>query len=85
MPLNKDTKYMFNEKEFKLIKNTSFIINTGRGPLIKEKDLYGALNEKWIAGAGLDMAGKEPVDPNNNLLKLDSIIITPHVACCVLF
>jgi D-3-phosphoglycerate dehydrogenase len=80
LPLTKDTKYMFTEKEFKLMKNTAFIINTARGPLIKENDLYRALNEKWIAGAGLDVIEKEPIDLNNNLLKLDNIIITPHVA-----
>ncbi|TFB08323.1 C-terminal binding protein [Candidatus Atribacteria bacterium MT.SAG.1] len=80
LPLTKDTKYMFTEKEFKLMKDTAFIINTGRGPLIKEEDLYKALSANWIAGAGLDVAEKEPIDPNNNLLKLNNIIITPHVA-----
>ena len=80
LPLTKNTKYMFTEKEFKLMKNTAFIINTARGPLIKEKDLYIALKEKWIAGAGLDVIEKEPIGLNNNLLKLDNIIITPHVA-----
>lgn len=80
LPLTKDTKYMFTEKEFKIMKNRAFIINTARGPLIKENDLYRALNEKWIAGAGLDVIEKEPIDLNNNLLKLDNIIITPHVA-----
>lgn len=80
LPLTKETKYMFAEKEFKLMKNTAFIINTGRGPLIKEKDLYRALKEKWIVGAALDVTENEPIDPNNNLLKLDNIIITPHVA-----
>lgn len=80
LPLTKTTKYMFTEKEFKLMKNTAFIINTSRGPLIKEEDLYKALNEKWIAGAALDVTEKEPIDSNNNLLKLDNIIITPHVS-----
>ncbi|MBA7498419.1 Hydroxypyruvate reductase [subsurface metagenome] len=80
LPLTKDTKYMFAEKEFKSMKNTAFIINTGRGQLIKEEDLYKALSKKWIAGAALDVTEKEPIDPNNNLLKLDNIIITPHVA-----
>jgi len=79
-PLTKTTKYMFTEKEFKLMKDTAFIINTGRGPLIKEKDLYRALKEKWIAGAALDVTEKEPIDSNNDLLKLDNIIITPHVS-----
>ncbi|MBA7573023.1 Hydroxypyruvate reductase [subsurface metagenome] len=80
LPLTKNTKYMFTEKEFKLMKDTAFIINTGRGPLIKERDLCRALSERWIAGAGLDVVEKEPIDPNSNLLKLDNIIITPHVA-----
>jgi D-3-phosphoglycerate dehydrogenase / 2-oxoglutarate reductase len=80
LPLTKTTKYMFTEKEFKLMKNTAFIINTSRGPLIKEEDLYKALNEKWIAGAALDVTEKEPIDSNNDLLKLDNIIITPHVS-----
>jgi D-3-phosphoglycerate dehydrogenase / 2-oxoglutarate reductase len=80
LPLTKTTKYMFTEKEFKLMKNTAFIINTSRGSLIKEEDLYKALNEKWIAGAALDVTEKEPIDSNNNLLKLDNIIITPHVS-----
>lgn len=80
LPLTKDTKYMFTEKEFKLMKDTAFIINTGRGPLIKEKDLYRALKEEWIAGAGLDVTEEEPISLNSNLLKLDNIIITPHVS-----
>jgi len=74
LPLTKDTKHIFSEKEFKLMKDTAFIINTSRGPLIKEEDLYEALNKKWIAGAGLDVVEKEPIDPNSNLLKLDNII-----------
>lgn len=80
LPLTKDTKYMFTEKEFKLMKDTAFIINTGRGHIIKEEDLYRALNEKWIAGAGLDVIEKEPIDLNSDLLKLENVIITPHVA-----
>jgi len=80
LPLTKNTKYMFTEKEFKLMKDTAFLVNTGRGPLIKEEDLYKALSERWIAGAGLDVAEKEPIDQNSDLLKLENVIITPHVA-----
>jgi len=80
LPLTNTTKYMFTEREFKLMKSTAFIINTSRGPLIKEKDLYKALKEKWIAGAALDVTEKEPIDPDNNLLKLDNLIITPHIS-----
>jgi len=80
LPLTKETKYMFSEKEFKLMKGTAFLVNTGRGLLIKEEDLCKALSERWIAGAGLDVAEKEPIDPNSDLLKLENVIITPHVA-----
>ncbi len=80
LPLTKKTKYLLSEKEIKLMKKYAWIINTSRGPLIREKDLFRALKEKWIAGAALDVIETEPVDPANNLLKLDNIIITPHVS-----
>lgn len=80
LPLTKDTKYMFTDKEFKLMKDTAFLVNTGRGPLNKEKDLCKALSERWIAGAGLAVAEKEPIDPNSDLLNLENVTITPHVA-----
>ena len=62
------------------MKKTAFLINTSRGPLIDEKALYKALKEKWIAGAALDVMEKEPPDWNNPLLKLENIIITPHIS-----
>ena len=61
------------------MKETAYLINTSRGPVVDEKALAIALEKKWIAGAGLDVFDKEPVDPNNPLLKFDNIIITPHI------
>lgn len=80
LPLNENTRNVISEKELKMMKETAFLINTSRGGLINEKDLYRALTEKWITGAGLDVLEKESFDPNNELLKLDNLIITPHAA-----
>ena len=80
LPLTKETKHLISEREIKLMKKNACIINTSRGPLINEKDLYRALKEKWISGAAIDVTETEPIDQNNDLLKLDNIIITPHVS-----
>jgi len=78
-PLTKQTKYLFNQKKFKIMKRTAFLINTARGAIIKEKDLYKALTQGWIAGAALDVLEHEPPDKDNPLLKLPNVIITPHI------
>jgi len=62
------------------MKKTAYLINTARGPIINEKDLYVALKEKWIAGAALDVMEKEPPNWGNPLLKLENLIISPHVS-----
>lgn len=62
------------------MKPSAFIINTARGPVIDEKALIKALQEKRIAGAGLDVLEQEPTPSDNPLLKMDNVIITPHVA-----
>lgn len=62
------------------MKKTAYLINTSRGAAIDEKALYNALKKRQIAGAALDVYEKEPISSNNPLLKLDNIILTPHVA-----
>ena len=79
-PLTGETRHSFGENELKVMKKTAYLINTSRGPVINEKDLYIALKEKWIAGAALDVMEKEPPDWENLLLKLDNLIITPHIS-----
>lgn len=79
-PLTPETKHMFNMDVFKKMKDTAYIVNTGRGPLIKEDDLYEALKNKVIAGAALDVTETEPLEKDNKLFTLDNIIITPHAA-----
>lgn len=80
VPLLPSTRHMFGEKEFKLMKPTAYIINTSRGPVVDEKALAEALKKKIIAGAGLDVFEKEPIDPDNPLLKLENTVLLPHVA-----
>ena len=80
VPLTTETRHSFGKNELKAMKKTTYLINTSRGPIINEKDLYIALKEKWIAGAALDVMEKEPPDWKNLLLKLDNLIITPHIS-----
>ena len=79
-PLNQETRHMIGEKELKQMKPTAYLINTARGAVVDEAALIKALREKWIAGAGLDVFEKEPIDPNNPLLKMDNVVLTPHYA-----
>ena len=80
LPLNKKTADMITEKELSAMKSTSILVNTARGPIVNEEDLIEALKNKKIAGAGLDVFSKEPIDTNNKLLMLDNVVLTPHVA-----
>ena len=79
-PLTNETRHMIGEKEFKSMKRNAIIVNTSRGGVVDEKALYKALKEKWVAGAGLDVMEKEPPEKDNLILKLDNVIVTPHMA-----
>ena len=79
-PLTPETCGMIGEGELRLMKRTAYIINTARGPIIQERALYKALKEGWIAGAGLDVYEKEPPNPDNPILKLENVVLTPHIA-----
>ncbi|MHC4104340.1 MAG: D-2-hydroxyacid dehydrogenase [Planctomycetota bacterium] len=79
-PLTSDTKKVINTERLELMKKTAFLINTSRGPLIDEQALADALNNKLIAGAGLDVLSEEPPCANNPLLKARNCYITPHIA-----
>ena len=78
--LTKETHHLIDEARLHLMKENAYLINTSRGPLIDKASLYKALKEGWIAGAALDVLEEEPVKPDNPLLQLDNIIITPHMA-----
>jgi len=79
-PLTNETRYSFGENELKKMKKTAYLINTARGPIINEKNLYVALKGKWIAGAALDVMEKEPPDWENPLLRLENLILSPHIS-----
>ena len=79
VPYNKDTHHLMNSKIFKKMKNTSFLINTSRGKIVNEKQLITALKTKQIQGAGIDVYEEEPIKKNNPLLKLENVVLAPHV------
>ena len=79
VPHTKETNEMFNMKKFKKMKNAAFLINTSRGKVVNEKDLVIALKQKIIAGAGLDVFETEPINKNHPFLKLENIVLAPHV------
>ncbi len=79
-PLTKETHHLIGEEELRIMKRQAILINTSRGSVVDGPALYRALREGWIAGAGLDVLDKEPPDPSNPMLKLDNVVITPHMA-----
>ena len=79
-PSTWETYHMLSEEQFRLMKPDALFINTGRGDTVDEAALIKALEEGWIAGAGLDVLEQEPPDPQNPLLTMENVIITPHVA-----
>jgi glyoxylate reductase len=78
LPLTKDTYHLLNKERFNLIKKGAYIINTSRGEIIDENFLIKALEEKRIAGAGLDVYEGEP-NINKKLFKFKNVVLTPHI------
>jgi len=80
IPLTNETKQFFNAAFFKKMKKSAFLLNTSRGGVVHEADLIHALKDGVIAGAGLDVFENEPLAPDNGLLTLSNVILTPHTA-----
>jgi glyoxylate reductase len=80
VPLMKETQHLVNAEKLKLMKKTAYLINNSRGPVVDEKALYAALKEGRIAGAGLDVFEQEPTPVDNPLLKLDNVVVAPHIS-----
>ena len=80
-PLTPETRGLVGAREFSLMKPTAYFINTSRGPIVDEPALLAALTERKIAGAALDVFEIEPIAPDNPLLTLDNVIVTPHSIC----
>src|ERR671925_93530 len=79
-PGTKDAHHLLKEPHFRKMKKTALFVNTGRGSTVDEAAMIKALQEGWIAGAGLDVMETEPVGHNNPLLGMDNVILTAHVA-----
>ena len=79
-PLTNDTKHIVNSNTLSLMKPTAILIKTSRGPVVDEEALISPLQSGVIAAAGLDVFEKEPVSPDNPLLKMDNVVATPHMA-----
>jgi len=75
-----ETEKLVGEREFALMKPTAYFFNLARTYCIDEDALYRAIEEKRIAGAGLDVHSVEPVDSDNRFLKFDNVVVTPHIA-----
>ena len=80
LPLNDETHHILNKDTFDLMKEGVIIVNTARGGLIKEEDLIEALNSGRVYKASLDVLEKEPFDPDNPLLTMDRVRVSPHVS-----
>jgi D-3-phosphoglycerate dehydrogenase len=79
-PLTEETRHCFDEAAFRRMKPTAYFFNLGRGPIHDQPALTRALAEGRIAGAGLDVLEREPPDPDDPILKLDNVVLTPHYA-----
>lgn len=77
--LTQETRGIFNKDAFGKMKSTAIFINTARGPVHNEEDLYEALVSKKIWGAGLDVTNPEPMDANNPLLSMENVAVLPHI------
>lgn len=80
VPLNENTRGMIGMKELKLMKKSAVLLNASRGEIIIENDLIDAVKNGVIRGAGLDVVCNEPPDPESEILKVDNIIVTPHIS-----
>ncbi|MEG2578277.1 MAG: NAD(P)-dependent oxidoreductase, partial [Glutamicibacter sp.] len=80
LPLNQGTGKLIGREELAMMKASAVLVNVGRGEVIDEEALIDALRTGSIAGAGLDVFELEPLELGSELLSLDSVICTPHMA-----
>lgn len=80
VPTTDETRRFLSTPEFERMKRSAILINTSRGAVVDEAALIKALETKTIAGAGLDVFAQEPINRENPLLRMDNVILTPHIA-----
>jgi phosphoglycerate dehydrogenase-like enzyme len=74
-----ESRGLIDARRLALMKPTAYLINTARGPIVDERALVAALQERRIAGAGLDVFDAEPLPPNHPLTRLENVVLTPHI------
>jgi phosphoglycerate dehydrogenase-like enzyme len=79
--LTDESRHLIDARRLALMKPTAYLINVARGPIVDQAALTSALQEGRIRGAGLDVFEQEPPDPDDPLLRLDNVIVTPHAIC----
>lgn len=79
VPLTAETRGLIGETELHRMKATAFLINTARGAVVDQEVLVRALQEGWIAGAGLDVFSPEPLPADSPFVTMDNVVLTPHV------
>jgi glyoxylate reductase len=80
VPLMEETHHLINAEKLRMMKKTAYLINNSRGPVVDEKALYEALKNGQIAGAGLDVFEQEPIPLDSPLLKLENVVVAPHIS-----
>ncbi len=79
VPLSKETRHLIGARELPYMKPTAILVNTSRGAVLDQKALYEALKRKQIMAAALDVTDPEPMSPDDPMLKLDNMIVLPHI------
>jgi D-3-phosphoglycerate dehydrogenase len=79
-PLTEETRHAFDAESLAWMRPTAILINTARGGIVDTAALIDALQEGYLAGAGLDVLEQEPIDPASPLLRMEQVIVTPHAA-----
>ena len=80
VPVNEETRGMFHLGKFRLMKKTAVIVNTARGPVLNTNDLIKAIKKGWISGAGMDVFETEPPPPDAEIITMDNVVLSPHIA-----
>ena len=81
LPLTPETEKLVDARRLAMMKPSAYLINTSRGPIVDPAALVAALSDGTIAGAGIDVFDPEPPSPDDPLLGLDNVIVTPHALC----
>jgi D-3-phosphoglycerate dehydrogenase len=79
LPLTPETRFSFGEAELKMMKRSAYLINTARGGIVDQQALIRALHEGWISGAALDVFSVEPPNIDDDLLKMENVVLTSHI------